>query len=225
MKTTMRHSAACLLLLLSACSLAPQVIRAEENASFPNHVFHHICENDRLTALLRSHPLAIPQEKGATSPSQLCVVGDFGFQRARIYLELLASPNVDRVSLLTSPSPMFRASEAKMFLTITASDSQVVVEGPEGVRNIIPRYGGYEARLWLELDRDTLAISDARGQPRATCQFAVPGRLFLGIPAAQDSSATCSLLALDLYLDAAAAQNWFAACGKDAEEGRPWRER
>jgi hypothetical protein len=77
-------------LLVSIVSLPQQARSGGPKApAGTERVFGHICEDPQLDKIARAHPLPTIESKRAKQRARaVCVLGDFGFRRAHMYLEL-----------------------------------------------------------------------------------------------------------------------------------------
>jgi hypothetical protein len=213
----MGPAALLLLAALRAGALAPPpgTVRA----------FAHICEEAHLQEVARPHPLpgAPPRprpgrvkakDKGKPRPPvTLCVLGDFGFSRVNIYLQLEAGQRVwlydatgtDRLAASAPAATLELDAHGRLVVTCSGCDGQPtpLQASDDGVLGAV----------WLDLGGGRLRVREhgSRRELAPPAGIPVRGRLYVATPSAEATCGECDLMALSIFLPPAEARAWKSA--------------
>jgi hypothetical protein len=201
-----------LLAALRAGSLAPPpgTVRA----------FTHICEEAHLLEIARAHPLpgaparprpvrAKKKDKGKPpAPVALCVLGDYGFSRASVYLQLEAGQRVWLYDAATADQ--LAGSPPAATLELDARGRLVVTcAGCDGQPAPLQASDdGVVGALWVDLGGGRLHVREHGSRRELALPAGIPirGRLYVATPSAEAACGECDLMALSIFLPPAEAR-------------------
>jgi hypothetical protein len=190
-----------------------------------SRAFTHICEEAHLQEIARPHPLpAAParpraskgkgKDKGKSrSPVALCVVGDFGFSRASLYLQLEAGQRV----WLYDASAADRLGGAPPIVTLELDAHDRLVTSCTGCDGqptaLQASEDGVVGAVWLELGGGRLHVREHGSRRELGTAAGVPvhDRLYVATPSPEATCGECDLMALSIFLPPAEARAWRSA--------------
>jgi hypothetical protein len=191
-------------------------------------VFGHICEEAHLQEIVRGHALsAAPtkvgkgkrtgktaNKKGEPRPAvTLCVLGDFGFSRANIYLQLEAGQRV----WLYDAAAAGRLPAATPVVTLALDGRGRLVVGCPTCESLpTPLQAsedGVVGAVWLDLTAGRLHVREhgSRRELAAQAGVVVRDRLYVAMPSPESACGECDLMALSIFLSPAEARGWAEA--------------
>jgi hypothetical protein len=191
-------------------------------------VFQHICEEAHLQEIVRAHALPAVRAKTASSkrshkagdskaeprpPATLCVLGDFGFSRANLYLQLEAG---QRVWLYDAAATDGLAAAAPLVTLALDAHGRLVVGCPTCESVPTPLQAsedGVMGAVWLDLAAGKLHVREhgSRRELAAPAGVAVRARLYVATPSPEPTCGECDLMALSIFLPPAEARGWAEA--------------
>jgi hypothetical protein len=200
-----------------APSFASEVDPWTEPAPDQVRVFHHICENPSLPSLLRKHRIENPDWHVDLQPgdSTLCLVSEYVFRDATIYLELFPASGTDEVYLLSPTgvpgSGLFPIPLARL----KAVEDGLIVSTPGQPERIHPVQHASEVRIRVAVTDSMLTIADLRppetlpaARHALPLRISTPGGAILAIPCRPDSLPGCGFAALNIDLAQAELARW-----------------
>ena len=206
------HAGALAALHAGALAPPPGTIRA----------FTHICEEAHLQEVARPHPLPgaparlrPPHGKGKDKgkprpPGALCVLGDYGFSRANLYLQLEAGQRV----WLYDATGADRLAGARPAVTLELDARGRLVVACDGCDGqptpLAPAEDGVLGALWLARAGGRLPVREhgSRRELAAPAGIPVRGRLYVATPSLEVACGECDLMALSIFLPPAEARAW-----------------
>jgi hypothetical protein len=191
-------------------------------------VFGHICEEAHLQEIARAHALPAARakifsgkrtskaasKKGEPRPPvTLCVLGDFGFSRANIYLQLEAG---QRVWLYDAAAADRLAAATPLVTLALDARGRLVVGCPTCESVPTPLQAsedGVVGAVWLDLAAGRLHVREhgSRRELAAPAGVAVRDRLYVATPSPEPTCGECDLMALSIFLPRAEARGWAEA--------------